>query len=158
MPTPEQVEVAVGTLRMLAEPTRLRILWLLVDGEQSVGRLAELAGVAPSVVSQHLGKLRLARLVTTRRDGNRIFYAAADVHVRQLLEEALFHADHLVGGSPTTGRPAQQAPSPHRPALPSPLPPSAASRAADGSDRRLACDHTSGPMPSAPRTNKRLRS
>ncbi|MGI8776399.1 MAG: ArsR/SmtB family transcription factor [Acidimicrobiales bacterium] len=98
IPTPEQVEVAVGTLRMLAEPTRLRILWLLVEGEQSVGRLAELAGVAPSVVSQHLGKLRLARLVTTRRDGNRIFYAAADVHVRQLLEEALFHADHLVGG------------------------------------------------------------
>jgi len=98
MPTPQQVEVAVGTLRMLAEPTRLRILWLLVEGEQSVGRLAQLAGVAPSVVSQHLGKLRLARLVTTRREGNRIFYAASDVHVRQLLEEALFHADHLVAG------------------------------------------------------------
>lgn len=98
MPTAEQVEVAVGTLRMLAEATRLRILWLLVDGEQSVGRLAELAGVAPAVVSQHLGKLRLAHLVSTRRDGNRIFYAASDVHVRQLLEEALSHADHMVAG------------------------------------------------------------
>jgi DNA-binding transcriptional ArsR family regulator len=98
LPTAEQVEVAVGTLRMLAEPTRLRVLWLLAHGEESVGRLAELAGVAPSVVSQHLGKLRLARLVTTRRDGNRIFYAATDVHVRQLVEEALFHADHLVAG------------------------------------------------------------
>ncbi len=98
MPTLEQVEVAVGTLRMLAEPTRLRILWVLVAGEQSVGQLADLAGVAPSVVSQHLGKLRLARLVTTRREGNRIFYAAIDVHVRQLLEEALSHADHLVAG------------------------------------------------------------
>jgi DNA-binding transcriptional ArsR family regulator len=98
LPTAEQVEVAVGTLRMLAEPTRLRVMWLLVNGEQSVGRLAELAGVAPSVVSQHLGKLRLAGLVSTRRDGNRIFYAATDVHVRQLVEEALFHADHLVAG------------------------------------------------------------
>lgn len=91
--------MAVGTLRMLAEPTRLRILWALVEGEQSVGRLAELAGVAPSVVSQHLGKLRLGGLVSTRRDGNRIFYTAKDVHVRQLLEEAVFHADHLVSGA-----------------------------------------------------------
>lgn len=100
LPTPEQAEIAATTLRMLAEPTRLRILWALFAGEHSVGRLAELVGVAPSVVSQHLAKLRLSRLVTTRRDGNRIFYVAVDVHVRQLAEEALFHADHVAGARP----------------------------------------------------------
>jgi DNA-binding transcriptional ArsR family regulator len=95
LPTAAQAEVAVETLRMLADPTRLRILWALFAGEQSVGRLAELVGVAPSVVSQHLAKLRLGRVVTTRREGNRVYYAAADTHVRQLAEEALFHADHV---------------------------------------------------------------
>jgi DNA-binding transcriptional ArsR family regulator len=59
--------------------------------------------VAPSVVSRHLAKLRLARLVSTRREGNRIFYAAADVHVRQLAEEALFHADHAASDLPDHG-------------------------------------------------------
>lgn len=100
LPTLEQAEIAAATLRMLADPTRLRILWALFTGERSVGRLAELVDVSPSVVSQHLAKLRLARLVTTRRDGNRIYYTAVDVHVRQLAEEALFHADHVAGALP----------------------------------------------------------
>jgi DNA-binding transcriptional ArsR family regulator len=95
LPTAAQAEVAVETLRMLADPTRLRILWALFGGEQSVGHLADLVGVAPSVVSQHLAKLRLGRAVTTRREGTRVYYAAADTHVRQLAEEALFHADHV---------------------------------------------------------------
>jgi DNA-binding transcriptional ArsR family regulator len=100
LPTAEQAQLAAATLRMLAEPTRLRILWALFSGEQSVGRLAELVGVAPPVASQHLAKLRLARLVTTRREGTRIFYAATDDHVRRLTEEALFHADHVVSDLP----------------------------------------------------------
>ena len=98
MPTPEQVARATETLRMLGDPTRLRILWALVHGERSVGDLAQITGAQPAAVSQHLAKLRLARLVSTRRQANRIFYAAADVHVRQLVEEALFHADHVAAG------------------------------------------------------------
>jgi DNA-binding transcriptional ArsR family regulator len=100
LPTAAQAEVAVETLRMLADPTRLRILWALFAGEQSVGRLAELVGVTPSVVSQHLAKLRLGRVVTTRREGTRVYYAAADTHVRQLAEEALYHADHVAADLP----------------------------------------------------------
>ncbi len=100
LPTLEQAEIATETLRMLADPTRLRLLWALFSGERSVGHLAELVDVAPSVVSQHLAKLRLGRLVATRRDGNRIFYTAVDVHVRQLAEEALFHADHVAAARP----------------------------------------------------------
>ena len=46
------------------------------------------------MVSQHLAKLRLARLVKTRREGTFVFYSAADIHVRRLLDEALHHADH----------------------------------------------------------------
>ena len=97
----EQVRTAVGTLKLLADPTRLRIMWTLLHGEHSVGALAEHVGSPPAAVSQHLAKLRLAQLVKTRREANRIFYLADDEHVRRLVEDALFHADHVVPG----GRP-----------------------------------------------------
>lgn len=94
MPDDEQVSLAAESFRMLADPTRVKLLWALLQGESSVACLAELVGASPTAVSQHLAKLRLARLVTARRTGTFVFYSAADVHVRRLLDEALFHADH----------------------------------------------------------------
>ena len=98
MPDEEQVHLAAESFRMLADPTRVKLLWALLQGESSVACLAELVGASPTAVSQHLAKLRLARLVTARREGTFIFYSAADVHVRRLLSEALFHADHADRG------------------------------------------------------------
>ena len=100
LPTHEQVEVAVRTFQLLGDGTRLRIVWALLHGEYSVGELAELVGAQPAAVSQHLAKLRLTRLVRTRRQGTHIFYAAQDVHVVQLLREALYHADHVAQDLP----------------------------------------------------------
>jgi DNA-binding transcriptional ArsR family regulator len=94
MPNEEQVHLAAESFRLLADPTRMKILWALLQGESSVACLAELVGAAPTAVSQHLAKLRLARLVKGRREGTFVYYSAADVHVRRLLDEALFHADH----------------------------------------------------------------
>ncbi|MEV0589321.1 metalloregulator ArsR/SmtB family transcription factor [Nonomuraea sp. NPDC050310] len=99
-PTGAQVEAAVEALRMLSDPTRLRLMWVLTRGEYDVGSLAQLIGVPRPSVSQHLAKLRLAGLVQTRRDGRRVRYQARDVHVRSLITEALFHADHEVSGIP----------------------------------------------------------
>jgi DNA-binding transcriptional ArsR family regulator len=98
MPTDHQVTLAAEGFRMLADPTRIKILWALLQGESSVGCLAELVGASPTAVSQHLAKLRLAGLVRGRREGNFIYYAAADPHVRALLAEALFHVDHTERG------------------------------------------------------------
>jgi DNA-binding transcriptional ArsR family regulator len=100
MPTEEQVDLAVDTLKLLADGTRLRILWALLHGEHSVNRLADHIGAPPASVSQHLAKLRLARLVRTRREGNRIFYLADNSHLGSLVEEALFHADHIAQDLP----------------------------------------------------------
>ncbi|MHB1905385.1 MAG: ArsR/SmtB family transcription factor [Acidimicrobiales bacterium] len=97
-PTEQQVDLAVGLLKLLADTTRLRIIWALLHGEHSVNELASHLGVNPAGVSQHLAKLRLARLVTVRREGNKAFYAAQNVHVRELAEQAIFHTDHIVGG------------------------------------------------------------
>ncbi len=86
--------------RMLADPTRLRMLWLLCGGESDVTTLAERVGMARPAVSQHLGKLRLAGLVTSRRDGRRVVYRARGGHVRRLLGEAIDAAAHHVAGTP----------------------------------------------------------
>jgi DNA-binding transcriptional ArsR family regulator len=100
-PSDGEVSWAVDTLKMLADPTRLRIVWALLHGEHSVGRLAEHVDAQPAAVSQHLAKLRLARLVRTRRAGTHVYYQIENDHIRRLVTEALFNADHAVGdGAP----------------------------------------------------------
>src|SRR6266487_992630 len=74
MPSAEQARLAAESLRLLADPTRIKLLWALLQGESSVACLAG--------------------LVRGRRQGTFIYYTAADVHVRRLLAEALFHAGH----------------------------------------------------------------
>lgn len=93
-----QFELASDMFKLLADNTRLRILWALLHGEHSVGDLADHVGAQPPAVSQHLAKLRLSRLVRVRRDGNRIFYAADNAHVARLVEEALNQSDYVVNG------------------------------------------------------------
>ena len=66
---------AVGLLQSLGNKSRLMIMCQLIDGEKSVGQLAELLQARESTVSQHLALLRKDRLVTTRRQGQTIFYA-----------------------------------------------------------------------------------
>ncbi|GAB3069402.1 ArsR/SmtB family transcription factor [Pedococcus soli] len=94
MPHDDQAQLAAETFRMLADPTRIKLLWALMQGESSVTCLAELAGVTPTSVSQHLAKLRLAGLVRGRREGTFVYYTAANTHVHALLAEALSHAEH----------------------------------------------------------------
>lgn len=85
----------MATLKLLADDTRLRIVWNLLHGEHNVNDLAEHLGMQPAAVSHHLAKLRLAGVVRTRRDGNHIYYAASDRHIERLVADALGHADHL---------------------------------------------------------------
>lgn len=99
-PSDTQVEAAVTALRMLADPTRLRLLWQLSEGEHDVTTLTAAVGAARPAVSQHLGKLLLAGLVSTRRDGRRVLYRARGGHVRRLVSEVLYAADHHLSGEP----------------------------------------------------------
>lgn len=99
--TANQVAVAVQSFALLADPTRVRMLWALRDGELDVTSLAAVAGCRPTVASQHLSKLRFAGLVEGNRRGQRVLYRLRGGHVRALLTESLFHADHRVSGQPT---------------------------------------------------------
>ena len=90
----------VEVFRMLADPTRVRVLWALVDNERSVNELAEHIGKPAPSVSQHLAKLRMARLVRTRRAGTTIFYSLENEHVQRLVVDAMFNAEHAGPGIP----------------------------------------------------------
>ena len=112
---------------MLADATRVQVLWALVPQEMSVGDIAEHVGKPAPSISQHLAKLRMARLVQTRRDGTTIFYSLANDHVKQLVTDAVFNAEHAGPGVPGHHREAADLKLLH--AEPSPPPvPSAQSR------------------------------
>jgi DNA-binding transcriptional ArsR family regulator len=91
---PDQVALAVEVFRMLADGTRIQILWALIDREMPVNDLAATIGKPGPSVSQHLAKLRMARLVRTRRDGTQIFYQLENDHVRELIVDAVHNAEH----------------------------------------------------------------
>ena len=86
---------------MLADPTRVQVLWALVGRELSV---TEFVGKPAPSVSQHLAKLRMARLVSTRRAGTTIYYSIENEHVGQLVSDAVFNAEHAGPGVPAHHR------------------------------------------------------
>lgn len=93
----EFVEPAVEVFAMLADATRVKILLALRDGEMSVNHLADIVDKTPASVSQHLAKLRLARMVSTRQDGTRVFYSLTDEHALELVTTAVLQAEHTMG-------------------------------------------------------------
>lgn len=100
-PDSEYVELAVEVFAMLADATRVRIILALKNAEEmSVNLLAEVVGKSAPSVSQHLAKLRLARMVQTRREGTTVFYRLTDEHASELVIDAIKQAEHVVGYAP----------------------------------------------------------
>jgi ArsR family transcriptional regulator, nickel/cobalt-responsive transcriptional repressor len=83
------------TMQALAAPSRLRILGRLRDGSCSVNELAQAVAMEPSAVSHQLRLLRHLGLVVGERRGRRVFYALHDSHVADLLDQAVFHVEHV---------------------------------------------------------------
>jgi len=78
----------------LGDPTRVRLIALLLDGEAHVSALAQAVGLSESAVSHQLRTLRQLRLVRTRRAGRRIYYALDDDHVAALFRTGMDHVLH----------------------------------------------------------------
>ncbi|WP_126428095.1 ArsR/SmtB family transcription factor [Brevibacillus marinus] len=92
---PEQTIQDVALIfKALADPTRIKILYLLSQQECSVNQLAEALGMSQSAVSHQLAFLRNLRLVTFRRSGNTFLYTYDDAHVIALLRQAIDHVAH----------------------------------------------------------------
>lgn len=77
---------AAKLMEMLSQPVRLRLLCILLEGEQSVLSLAAGAKLSQPAMSHHLKKLRDADLVETRRDGQTIYYSLKGPEVAQVLD------------------------------------------------------------------------
>lgn len=91
MLSPDHVQSLADTFRVLGDPTRVRILDALRDGELCVNDLATRIGMSESAVSHQLRLLRTMRLVRVRRDGRLAFYAVDDHHILELLAQASTH-------------------------------------------------------------------
>nr|WP_280390130.1 metalloregulator ArsR/SmtB family transcription factor [Nocardia wallacei] len=70
-PDQSHLDAATATFRMLSDPTRLHILWLLAQTEADVSALTEACGASRTAVSQHLAKLRFTGLVAAPPPGRR---------------------------------------------------------------------------------------
>ncbi|MFE3224159.1 ArsR/SmtB family transcription factor [Nocardia sp. NPDC059228] len=93
------------TLQALATPSRLLILSELRQGPLAVTELASSIGMEQSAVSHQLRLLRNLGLVVGTRTGRSIVYSLYDNHVAQLLDEAIYHSEHLrlgLADRPTT--------------------------------------------------------
>lgn len=89
-----------ATLQALAAPSRLLILARLRQGSCPVGTLAADVGMEQSAVSHQLRLLRTLGLVDAARAGRNVVYSLYDSHVAALIDEAVFHAEHVRMGVP----------------------------------------------------------
>ncbi|MDY7105153.1 MAG: metalloregulator ArsR/SmtB family transcription factor [Actinomycetota bacterium] len=87
-PNPPLSEVKADLFKALAHPARIRALEVLVEGEHTVGDLQPLVGIESSHLSQQLGVLRRAGLVSSRKDGSSVIYSLRDPLVAELLAVA----------------------------------------------------------------------
>ena len=96
----ETARQVAETMQALATPSRVRILARLREAPCSVGELAEAVGMEQSAVSHQLRLLRHLDLVVGQRSGRHTIYALHDSHVGVLLEEAVYHVEHIRFGFP----------------------------------------------------------
>lgn len=89
-----------ATLQALTAPSRLLILSRLRDSPATVTQITEAVGMEQSAVSHQLRLLRTMGLVTNARTGRTITYCLYDHHVASLLDEAVYHSEHLRLGAP----------------------------------------------------------
>lgn len=88
-------QAAADSVQALSAPSRLRVLARLHAGPASVNAIAESIGMEGSAVSHQLRLLRHLGLVVGKRDGRHVVYELHDDHVAELLDQAVFHVQHL---------------------------------------------------------------
>jgi DNA-binding transcriptional ArsR family regulator len=90
----EEIKQVSQLYKVLSDPTRLRILLLLKEGEHNVTAISEQLEMEQSAVSHQLKLLRDSRVVKARREGKTIFYTLDDHHVIDILNQTFEHIEH----------------------------------------------------------------
>jgi ArsR family transcriptional regulator, lead/cadmium/zinc/bismuth-responsive transcriptional repressor len=91
---PDTAADLAGLFGALSDPTRLRIIAALLEGEVGVGELVEGLGLSKSAVSHQLRGLRDKRLIRARKHGRRVYISLDDGHIGELFQRGLDHVLH----------------------------------------------------------------
>ena len=91
IPNDQIIDEMESLLNIASDFTRLKIMYAISEGERSVGDIVTEVGASQSLVSHQLKVLRKANLVSTRKDGTRVYYSLADDHVIALLNVVYDH-------------------------------------------------------------------
>ena len=89
MPSSEEFLMISDVFKQLADPTRIRIIWILFHCEECVINLSALMDMSSPAVSHHLKQLRAAGLITSRREGKEVYYKAADSQQARMLHDMI---------------------------------------------------------------------
>ena len=100
-PSPALQVFKAEFFKALAHPVRIRLLEILRDGERSVQELQAALGLDQATVSQQLAILRAKQVVTARKEGTTVHYAASDARVGTLLDTARAIFNTQLTGSQT---------------------------------------------------------
>lgn len=98
--TPDDADRVADAMQALATPSRVLILAELREGPRSVSELIEAVGMQQSAVSHQLRLLRDIGLVVGERRGRSVVYSLYDEHVASLIDQAVWHVEHLRLGAP----------------------------------------------------------
>lgn len=86
-----ELSILTEFFKMLGDPTRIHLLFLLMEHDACVSDLASQLGMTSSAVSHQLSLLKANKLVKQRRSGKMIFYTLVDDHVRMVIEKGTEH-------------------------------------------------------------------
>ena len=92
----EELSDIADFFKVFGDPTRLKILFMLANGEANVNTISSSLGISQSVTSQHLKLLRVARLVSYRKDGKNVIYKLNDDHISKILSLGTEHYEETI--------------------------------------------------------------
>ncbi len=93
LPTEEELYDLAELFKVFGDSTRIKILYVLVESDMSVGDIAQALNMTQSSISHQLRVLKQSRLVRFRREGKNIVYSLADDHVHTIMSQGLEHLE-----------------------------------------------------------------
>ena len=93
VPTEEELYDLAELFKVFGDSTRIKILYVLVESDMSVGDIAQALNMTQSSISHQLRVLKQSRLVRFRREGKNIVYSLADDHVHTIMSQGLAHLE-----------------------------------------------------------------
>ena len=94
MPADSRIDALSAFFKMMGDPTRIKMMYLMSRGEVCVQDIASALGMTKSAISHQLSGLKDNRIVKSRREGKNVFYSIDDDHVHTVLNIAMTHVKH----------------------------------------------------------------